>query len=127
MPLFHVWFATKGRRWMLLGDVQKAAKRELEAVASEKGIALLECEAIVDHVHLLVDVPDLRRLPRVMNDLKGISARRVFAAFPELKMDAGTEHFWQKGYGKRVVPPAAAEATKRYIRTQWERLESYER
>ena len=127
MPLFHVWFATKGRRWLLLGEVQEAAKRELQAVASEKGIALLECEAIVDHVHLLLDVADRRRLPRVMNDLKGISSRRVFATFPELKMDAETEHFWQKGYGKKVVPPAALEATKRYIRTQWERLDGFER
>jgi REP element-mobilizing transposase RayT len=63
---------------------------------------LLECEAIVDHVHLLLDVADQRRLPRVMNDLKGISARRVFAEFPELKMDAETEHFWQQGYERRL-------------------------
>lgn len=51
----------------------------------------------------------------------------MFAAFPELKMDAETEHFWQKGYGKKVVAPAAATAMKRYIRTQWERLDGFER
>ena len=54
MPFFHVWFATRGRRWLLLGDVQEAAKRELKGIAATKGISLLECEAVVDHVHLLL-------------------------------------------------------------------------
>jgi putative transposase len=127
MPFFHVWFATRGRRWLLLGDVQEAAKRELKGIAATKGISLLECEAVVDHVHLLLDVPDKTRLPRVMNDLKGVSARRLFEAFPELKLDAHTNHFWQQGYGSKLVAPGALNATKRYIQTQWERTDSFER
>lgn len=109
------------------GDVQEAAKRELVAIAREKRINLLECEAVVDHVHLLLDVVDKGRLPRVMNDLKGVSARRLFEQFPELKIDARTNHFWQRGYGSKLVPSGALGATKRYIRTQWDRLDGFER
>jgi REP element-mobilizing transposase RayT len=62
-----------------------------------------------------------------MNDLKGVSARRLFEAFPELKLDAHTNHFWQQGYGSKLVAPGALNATKRYIQTQWERTDSFER
>ena len=127
MAYFHVWFATKSRKWLLQGDVREAAKREFSTIALNKRIKLLECEAVVDHVHLLLEVSDRGRLPRIMNDLKGISARHLFEEFPELKLDAETNHFWQQRYGSKLVAPGALDAIKRYIRSQWDRLESFER
>ncbi len=53
--LYHLWFATKNRKWLLLGDVENAAKEYIRQVAMEKGIRLLECETMVDHVHLLLE------------------------------------------------------------------------
>jgi putative transposase len=123
---FHVWFATKRRKWLLVDEVQEAAKAVLADIAREKGLALLEHEAIVDHVHLLLELDDRAKLPRAMNDLKGISARRLFEMFPDIKLDSHTNHFWQEGYGSKIVSPQAIETTKRYIQTQWERLDSYE-
>ena len=57
--------------------------------------------------------------------LKGASARRVFQEIPELKLDAHTEHFWQKRFGSKLVPPQAIATVKRYVETQKERLEKY--
>lgn len=42
-------------------------------------------------------------------------------------MDAGISNFWQVGYGSKLVEPEAKEQTLRYIRTQWDRLEKYDR
>ena len=50
----------------------EAAKQLLADIAKSKGLALIECEAIVDHLHLLLDLDDDAKLPRAMNDLKGI-------------------------------------------------------
>jgi putative transposase len=127
MPLYHVWFSTKRRKWLLQDDVLDAMRQLLHDVAAEKGINLVESEAIVDHVHLLVDVSDASELPRTMMLLKGISARRLFGQFPDIKLDAHTESFWQASYGSKLVVPEAASATKSYIRSQWDRLESYDR
>jgi putative transposase len=126
MPTFHVWFATKNRKWLLLDEVQEATKMLMTQIAAEKGIRLLEQEAVVDHVHLLVDLEDKAKLPRVMNDLKGISARRLFEMFPDIKLDMHTSHFWQEGYGSKIVAPDAIATTRRYIQTQRERLDNYE-
>ena len=115
MPYFHVWFATKYRKWLLQGDVLDEARRLLREIASAKGIELLECEAIVDHVHLLLDLSDKAQLPNAMMNLKGVSARRLFERFPELKLDVQTNNFWQIGYGSKIVAPNAVSTTKRYI------------
>jgi len=124
--LFHVWFSTKQRRWLLQGDIVDAAREEVARVAFEHKIKLLEYECIVDHVHLLLETT-LNELPRTMNYLKGASARRLFQRFPDLKLDAHTHSFWQTGYAAKAVPQEALATTRNYIRTQWDRLEEFEK
>ncbi len=96
-------------------------------IAKEKGIRLLECQAIVDHAHLLLEISSETELPKMMNLLKGASARRLFLQFPDLRMDEGITNFWQAGYSKKFVPPAAINRVRHYIRTQWDRLEDYDK
>jgi len=125
--LYHVWFSTKRRKWLLQGDVNEAAKELTVAVAKEKGIALIECETMVDHVHLLVAAEDRAHLSSVMSLLKGATSRQLFRRFPDLKLDAGINNFWQHRYASKVVPEPAAASVGSYIRTQWDRLDKYER
>lgn len=127
MAYFHVWFSTKRRRWLLQGDVLDAVRTLLPDIAVSKGITLLESEAIVDHVHLLLELPSERDLSGAMMNLKGVSARRIFERFPELKLDAGISSFWQAGYGSKPVDASGVAQTRKYIRSQWDRLEKYER
>lgn len=127
MPLYHVWFATKRRKWLLEGEVATAAKEMMRTVANENSIKLMECETMVDHVHLLIATDDKAQLSKEMNLLKGTSSRRLFQRFPDLKLDAGVANFWQHRYAAKEVAEPAAAAVGHYIRTQWERLEKYER
>jgi putative transposase len=85
MPVYHVWFATKSRRWLLQGEVVEAAHETLRQIASEKQIGLLEVQAIVDHVHLLLECESKDDLAWSMNLLKGISARRLGIQFPDYR------------------------------------------
>ena len=127
MPYFRVWFATKRRKWLLQGDVLDTVRGLLAEIADEKDIDLLESEAVVDHVHLLLSLQNGADLPRTMMLLTGISARRIFERFEDLKLAAGTDSFWQSGYGSKLVEPPAIANVRNYIRTQWDRLESYDR
>jgi putative transposase len=127
MPLFHVWFATKGRRWLLQGDVAETVERQLWQVARTDGINVVELKAVIDHVHLLLELDSAAALPGAMKALKGKSARFVFLEMPDLKIDAPTHHLWQRGYGWKLVPAGAERSVRQYIRTQLDRLEAFDR
>jgi len=125
--IYHVWFATKHRAWLLQADIDQAMKHSLREIAEQKRIQLLECESAVDHVHLLLRLGEGQRLPEVMNLLKGGSSYRLHRAFPELKLDSRSEHFWQRGYDFAIVEPGSSAARRRYVRSQKERLDKFER
>ena len=120
--IFHVWFATRRRKWLLLGDVEQAVKGWLRRAAAEKGIDLLACETVVDHVHLLLRLAGSRELPNALRLLKGRTSWEVFREFPELKLDASTSSLWQRGYAFREVEPGSIHNRLRYIRSQKDRL-----
>ena len=124
--VYHVWFATKRRNWLLQGDIESAAIGFIRDVARERRIQLLECESAVDHVHLLIRLGEGQRLPKVTNLLKGGSSYRLHRACPELKLDSGSDHLWQRGYGFMAVGPGSLASRRRYIRSQMERLEKFE-
>lgn len=112
---------------MLQGDVEQAVKNCLLTVAEEKGIRVLACATVVDHVHLLVEVGPEENLSKAVNLLKGVTARQIFLLMPHLKLDAGINHFWQKRYGYKEVPQEGVNRVKEYINTQWDRLAKFDR
>jgi REP element-mobilizing transposase RayT len=126
MPFVHVWFSTKGRRRVLEGDLLDSARLHLRSAAERHGIRLMECEGVIDHFHLLVEPDELNELPRATNLLKGASAYAIFREMPLLKLDMHSNNFWQAGYASRIVAPGALPAVRRYIRTQWDRLEKFD-
>ena len=105
----------------------RGREESIWAVAREKNIRLLECETIVDYVHLLVSAEDRTRLSKAMNLLKGVTSRLILQRFPELRLDAGVGAFWQHRYAAKPIPEPAVATVGGYIRTQWDRLEKYER
>ena len=124
---YHVWFKTRRRKWLLLGDVAGAAKDAMRETARRHAIKVLECETMVDHVHLLVEAENASDLSRIMHVLKGASARHLLESIPDIRMDGGTNHFWQKRYGAKPVEPGALASVRNYIHTQRERPEKYAR
>ncbi len=115
---FHVWFGVKNRRAALGDEVRDFAKRAITDIAGRGDIRLLAIETALDHTHLLLGPVDGERLPVVMHQLKGASARLVLDAYPELRLDIGANAFWQKGYGYRLIPRDQLPAVTNYIRTQ---------
>ena len=124
---YHVWFSTKRRKWLLQGEIEELVKTLLTETVGEKQMRLLECQPIIDHVHLLIEAGSDDDLSWTMKLLKGRSSYELFRRLPELKLDAGENSFWQRGFAARTVPPEQLETVRWYIRTQDRRLEKYER
>ena len=59
---------------------------------------ILEAQACVDHIHMLVSIPPKMSVSRFMGILKGKSALVIFDRFANLKYKYGNRHFWCRGY-----------------------------
>ena len=59
---------------------------------------MIEAEACVDHVHMLVSMPPHLSVSQFMGFLKGKSTLMIFDRHANLKYKYGCRHFWCRGY-----------------------------
>jgi len=71
------------------------------------------------HVHLLVGYPPKVALSRLINSLKGVSARRLRTAeLPEVRKKLWGEHFWSPSYCAVSCGGPPLEIVKSYVEKQ---------
>ena len=73
---------------------QTTPPRIFSQIAGDKGFDLLTCEVMPDHVHLFVSLPPTTSVANAVKIFKGISARKLRMAFPELKASVRGDHLW---------------------------------
>ncbi len=74
-----------------------------------------------DHVHLLVSSTPQIRITDMMRGMKGVSARKLFLRFPELKRKLWGGHMWNPSYFVATVSEQTESQIRGYIRSQKER------
>ena len=117
--IYHVWFSTKERRAALEGEIDDDVRRLLRENALRAGVRLIETKTALDHLHLVLAVPENKPLSAVMHQIKGATSYAVFSKYPDLKRDMRS--LWQKGYSFRRLEPDEVPATRLYVRTQQSR------
>ncbi len=125
MALHHVNFHTLHNKSVFEDETYDGMMRIcLRDVVRERKIICLAWEIMPTHVHMIVeDFPDLPR-PRILQYVKGDTARAFFAMFPHLRADLLGGHLWTKGYyAVRITTHEQFLATLRYIRANRERAD----
>jgi putative transposase len=84
-------------------------------VCADFGADLLEMDGEDDHVHLLVAYPPQVAVARLVNSLKGVSARRLRQRY-QLRTHRG--HLWSPSYFAASAGGAPLEVLKQYVRQQ---------
>ena len=79
-------------------------------VKEQKGKPLI-INGVLDHVHMLFELPPTVALSTAMRSIKANSSRWAAAKF-------GAAFEWQKGFGGFSVSRSAVDADSRYIRDQ---------
>lgn len=116
----HVTFSTKRRKPVLAGELGERIRYRFDKLARERSFELIELNAWLDHVHMLIFVRPGEDLAYIMNILKGTTARRIFQEFDDLKMQIGENHLWGRRFHAQEVPSEAVDEVRRYIRDQEE-------
>ena len=114
---YHLVFAPKFRRKAIYGELRADIGKILRKLCAEKKVEIIEAEACIDHVHMLVSIPPHLSVSQFMGFLKGKSTLMIFDRHANLKYKYGSRHFWCRGYyvdtvgkNKRVI--------EEYIRNQ---------
>ncbi len=117
-------FAIKYRR-SLLGDPEVSQRvhdsfKETERVhGARTGLKILEIGIDHDHVHLVVQWGPGTPLSKIMQLIKGRSAKDVFESFPELREKLYQKgHFWSPAYHFLTTGPSDLAHHLEYVRNQ---------
>ena len=109
--LFHVVFATSGRRALLPPLSDDWLHRRLRLEAGGRGVRVLGVGNAADHVHLVLELHASSSLATVVGQLKGVSSHAWNVSYP------ATPLRWEKGYWARTglalcVAPLRARSTR---------------
>ena len=74
---YHVVFIPKYRRKVLYGKVRRQVGAILRDLCVQKGITLLQGNAVLDHVHMVLSIPPKYSVAFTIGWLKGKSAVRI--------------------------------------------------
>ena len=108
-------FTPKYRRQEIYVQIKKDIGEILRKLCEQKGVEIIEAEACVDHIHMLVSVPP--HIAQFMGYLKGKSSLMIFDRHANLKYRYGNRQFWCKGYYVDTVG-RNKKAIEEYIKNQ---------
>ena len=99
---YHIVWATKYRRSVLVGDIGYRLRDLIRQECDELNVEIIRGNVVRDHVHLYVTIPPYLTVSKVVQRLKGRSSRKIQQEYPELRKQYWGRHFWAIGYFVRT-------------------------
>ena len=112
---YHVVWCPTYRQDVLVDAVAQGVADMLDAICNERGWPVISKEIQPDHVHLFISIAPSIAVSDAVKVLKGITARRIFLQFPELKKRLWGGHLWSPSYYVGTAGNVSAETIQRYI------------
>jgi REP element-mobilizing transposase RayT len=126
--MYHIVCPAKYRRAVFTPPVDRKLKEVCLEISKRYEITFLEIGTDEDHVHFLVQSVPMYSPKKIVQVIKSITAREIFAACPEVKKRLWGGEFWTDGYFISTVGKHGNEdVIKKYIQgqgteSQYERL-----
>ena len=114
---YHVVIVPKYRRKVFYGKQRKRIGEILRELCRQKGVELVEGNAAVDHIHMLLSVPPKYSIAMTIGYLKGKSAIRINRELERVKGSLFGRSFWARGYCVSTVG-LDEDTIRKYIREQ---------
>jgi len=105
----------------LAGKVAERFKQMLKEYAEEIDCEVIAIEVMPDHVHVFLKAKPNLSPAKIINHLKGKTARKLLQEFPELRAKTTNGRLWSRSYFVASVGYVTDEIVKHYVETQWER------
>lgn len=115
---YHIVWCVKYRHKVLKNEIAEFLKEVLVETAILYKFKVESLEVVEDHVHILISATPQHTIPNIVKVLKGISARKLFLKFPQLKKKLWGGHLWNPSYFVATVSENTEVQVKRYIENQ---------
>ena len=117
--MYHIVCPAKYRRVVFTADVDQKLKEICLEISKRYEITFLEIGTDLDHVHFLVQSVPMYSPKKIVQTIKSITAREIFASCPEMKKQMWGGEFWSDGYFVSTVGQhGTEEMIKKYIERQ---------
>ena len=111
-------FCTKYRYRILTGGVATRAREIIREICAANYVDVVSGSMSPDHVHLLLSVPPSISISKILQYIKGKSARKLLMEFESLRKRYWGQHLWARGYFVASVGNVNSEDVQRYIEEQ---------
>ena len=116
---YHVVWSVKYRRKILTREVEEYLKTLVFQIAEDKGFTVHLFETGEgDHVHCFVSAPPKMSVTNIVKYLKGITGRKLFERFPEIRGKLWKGELWNHSYYVETIGSVSEENIRRYIEHQ---------
>jgi len=116
---YHLVLVIKYRRKALSNDViRERLKNIIWDLAKQLGIEIIVQEPAEDHAHILFKAKPSTDLVKVVNILKGVTARLLRKEFSELKELLWGDSFWSDSYFLASTGQVSLDMLKKYVEEQ---------
>ena len=113
---YHIVWCTKYRKQDMNDELKQFLDDQIRTIADSKDWLLLEIEVMPEHIHLFITAPLIIAPTDIVKIIKGVTAKRVFEKFPELrKKELWGNHLWSPSYYIGTHGNVSAETIKKYI------------
>ena len=114
----HLVIVTKYRRKVLKDEHLDRIKTLFNEICQKQEIELIEFEGEDNHVHLLIQYPPKVCISKLVNQLKGVSSRKMKQEFSILKNYFFNSGIWSSSYFAGSCGGAPIDIIKQYIEQQ---------
>lgn len=116
---YHIVFSTKYRKPVITEDIEKRLKEMIVEIGIEKGFEVSQVEVgQKDHLHIFVSAHPKVAPSYIVKMIKGITARKLFIEFPQLKKHLRKGHLWNPSYYIETIGSISEEMIRKYIERQ---------
>jgi len=117
--IYHFVCPAKYRKVVFNDEVDEVLKNTCLEIEKRYEIKFIEIGTDKDHVHFLIQSVLMYSAKRIIQVVKSITAREVFAQVPEVKKKLWGGEFWTDGYYVSTVGQKGSEETiRKYVQEQ---------
>ena len=117
--LYHMVFPAKYRRKVFTKEIEKTLVEVCLGISERFEINFLEIGNDEDHIHFLIQGVPKMPVSRIVQIIKSLTAREIFARHPEIKKILWGRNLWTSGfYANTVGQYGSEEMIRKYVKNQ---------